>query len=255
MAFEDDKARERARKRLLTAAKTYGIVPIGFMTNQLRAERLSAAIEARTADARKLPTGVLTFLLTDIEDSTGLLRRLGDRYAALLEDVRTIIRTAVERESGWEVDARADEFFAVFERPDPAARAAIEIQRSLRRHAWPDGERVPVRIGLHTGEPKLTRTGYVGLDVHIAARVGGAGHGGQIVVSEAACQAVAASAPDRRCRSLGFHRLPRLPQPMELFQLDAGDLPTEFPPPRTTRVSFAHVAPTAEAHDDLPGWG
>jgi class 3 adenylate cyclase len=174
VAFEDDAARERARKRLLTAAKKYGIVPIGFMTNQLRAERLSARIEARTADARTLPTGVVTFLLCDIEDSTGLLRRLGDRYAGLLEDVRTIIRTAVAREDGAEVDARADEFFAVFERADAAARAAIDIQRSLRRRSWPDGETVPVRMGLHTGEPKLTRTGYVGLDVHISARVCGA---------------------------------------------------------------------------------
>jgi class 3 adenylate cyclase len=255
VTFEDDAARERARKRLLTAAKKYGIVPIGFMASQLRSERLSAAIEAGTADARKLPTGVLTFLLTDIEDSTGLLRRLGDRYAGLLEDVRTIIRAAV-REGGREVDARADEFFAVFPRADAAAQAAIEIQRSLRGRDWPEGEAVPVRMGLHTGEPALTPTGYVGLDVHIAARVCGAGHGGQIIVSDAACEALGTLAPDGpSCRSLGIHRLPRLPQPMELFQLAVADLPSDFPPPRTTRVSFAHVAPTTEAEADLPGWG
>ena len=122
--FEDDAARERARERLLRAAKKHGIVPLGFFDGQLR--------KARGANVRSLPRGTLTFLLTDIEGSTRLLERLGDGYAGLLRDVRTIIRTSVRSASGHEVDARADEFFAVFRRPAHALDAALAIQRALR---------------------------------------------------------------------------------------------------------------------------
>ena len=107
--FEDDAARERARKRLLTAAKKYGIVPIGFITGQLASERQEGESSGRAGVVRGLPSGQVTFLLSDIEDSTGLLRRLEDGYAKLLDDMRRLLRRAVQRSGGKEVDARADE--------------------------------------------------------------------------------------------------------------------------------------------------
>jgi class 3 adenylate cyclase len=238
--FEDDAARERARKRLLTAAKKYGIVPIGFITGQLTTERLEGESRARDSVARDLPTGQVTFLLTDIEDSTGLLRRLGDRYADVLDDVRRLQRRAVRRWNGREVDVRADELFAVFKRPAGALEAARAIQRSVEARAWPAGAGVRVRIGLHTGRPTLTASGYVGLAVHVAARICAAGHGGQILLSEATVRAVEASPPaGLGFRPLGAHRLHGLPEPEALFQLTAPDLPARFPPPRTAARSLA----------------
>jgi class 3 adenylate cyclase len=232
--FEDDATRERARKRLLTAAKKYGIVPIGFISGQLAIERLEGESRGRDAVSRKLPTGQVTFLLADIEDSTGVLRRVGDGYASLLGDVRRVLRRAVQRSGGKEVDVRADELFAVFKQPTGALEAAITIQRSLRSRAWPEGASVRVRIGLHTGRPTLTESGYVGLAVHTAARIGAVGHGGQIVLSSATVRAVEASLPvGVGLRQLGAHRLRGLRDPEKLFQLEADGLPVSFPPPRT----------------------
>src|SRR5918996_1204219 len=316
VAFEDDAARERARQRLLGAAKKYGIVPIGFMTGQLRSqmseaaagrlvielgqvgtpgefeqrlrtvlrdptlvvlhwsesagvyldgagrpavlpadggpravtllerqgrpmtalvhdravlehrdlvktvaaavrlavenERLRGQVEARASEVRTLPTGHVTFLLTDIEGSTGLLQRLSDRYAALLADVRAIIRSFVHRAGGREVDARADEFFAVFGRAPAALEAALAITRAVRGRAWPDA-----------------------VDVRLRAGICSVAHGGQILLSAAARDAVGRSRPTgTRFRSLGSHRLRGLREPQALFQVEAGDLPTRFPPPR-----------------------
>ena len=232
--FEDDATRERARKRLLTAAKKYGIVPIGFISGQLAIERLEGESRGRDAVSRNLPTGQVTFLLADIEDSTGVLRRVGDGYASLLGDVRRVLRRAVQRSGGKEVDVRADELFAVFKQATGALEAAITIQRSLRSRAWPEGASVRVRIGLHTGRPALTESGYVGLAVHTAARIGAVGHGGQIVLSSATVRAVEASLPvGVGLRQLGAHRLRGLRDPEKLFQLEADGLPVSFPPPRT----------------------
>ena len=232
--FEDDATRERARKKLLTAAKKYGIVPIGFITGQLATERLEGESRGRDAVPRNLPTGQVTFLLADIEDSTGVLRRVGDGYASLLGDVRRLLRRAVQRCGGKEVDVRADELFAVFKRPTGALEAAITIQRSLKSQAWPAGASVRVRIGLHTGRPTLTENGYVGLAVHTAARIGAVGHGGQTVLSSATVRAVEASLPvGVGLRQLGAHRLQGLRDPETLFQLEADGLPASFPPPRT----------------------
>jgi class 3 adenylate cyclase len=231
--FEDDAARERARKRLLTAAKKHGIVPIGFITGQLATERLEGESRGRDAAPRDLPTGQVTLLLADIESSTGLLRRIGEDYAGLLGDVRRILRRAVKRAGGTEVDARADEFFAVFKRPADALEAAIAIQRRLESRKWASKVTVRIRIGLHTGRPALTESGYVGLAVHTAARVCGAGHGGQIVLSSATVQAAEVSLPAGvSVRALGAHRLAGLADPVVLFQLEADGLPTSFPPPR-----------------------
>jgi class 3 adenylate cyclase len=344
VSFEDEGARERARKRLLNAAKRYGIVPVGFIDGQLRSERRHAAagrlvielgrmgapgeleqqlrralrdptlsvlhwseaagsyldgtgkpvplpadqeqravtylerqgrpmtalvhdpavlddpgltetvlaavrfviekeslhgqMQARSTDAAILPTGFVTFLLTDIEDSTALLRRLTDGYADLLNDVRGIVRQAVLRTGGREVDAHADEFFAVFEQVVPAIEAAISFQRTLGERVWPNDLQCRVRAGIHSGSPTLTDTGYIGLSVHTAARVCWAAHGGQIVVSGETKAALEGSLPAGvALRSLGRHRLAGLTQAEALFQIQAEGLLTDFPPPRTSVVS------------------
>ena len=320
--FEDDAARGRARTRLLKAAKKYGIVPVGFITGQLRTqstqaaagqavielggmgapgeleerlrtalgdktlsllqwsesaaayldgagqsvalpedgegravtllerlgrpmtalvhdaavlrdpnlastvtaavrlaienERLQGEVEARASEVRSLPAGFVTFLLADIEDSTGLVRSLGDRYGPLLADVRRLLRTAIRATGGREVDARGDELFAVFELAPPALEASLAIQKRLRERAWPDGVEVRVRIGLHSGHPTLTDTGYVGLP--------GPCRGADLVRGT--------RQPDRplprrprggRGLAAGGHRLPRPGHPSAAGSAGAGD--------------------------------
>jgi class 3 adenylate cyclase len=221
VAFEDEGARDRARTRLLRAAMKHGIMPIGFVGAQLQPQR-------------KLPKGHVTFLLTDLEGSTELLGRLDDRYGPLIADVRRLVRAAVRSAGGREVDARADDLFAVFERAPAALEAALAIQRAMRARAWPGGSDVRLRIGLHRGRPALTDTGYVGLSVHAAARICFGAHGGQIVVSSAVRAAVIESlAEGVSLTSLGAWRFRGLPQPVDLFQVAAPDLLADFPPPRS----------------------
>jgi class 3 adenylate cyclase len=228
--FEDDAARERARSRLLRAAKRYGIVPVGFIDGQLRSERA-----ARTPDYSALPTGAVTFLMTDIEGSTTLLRHLEDGYAALLRDVRGVLRNAARRCGGRQVDVHGDEFLAVFARAGEAIEAAIDIQRRMDERDWPEVRRVRVRAGVHSGRPTLTDSGYVGISVHTVARVCFVGHGGQIVVSRATKTALGGSLPSgARLRSLGRHRLAGLPAPELLYQLEANGLERRFPRLRTS---------------------
>jgi class 3 adenylate cyclase len=343
VVFEDEAARERARTRLLHAAKKYGIVPIGFMTGQLQSqmseaaagrlvielgqvdtpgeferrlrdalrdptlsvlhwsdsagmyldgagkpavlpgdeegravtllerqgrpmtalvhhravlgnpdlvktvtaaarlavenERLRGQVEARASEVRTLPTGYVTFLLTDIEGSTNLLQRLGDRYAALLADVRAIIRSAVHRAEGREVDARGDEVFAAFDRAPAALETALAIERTVQERTWPDCVEVRLRTGLHSGRPTLTDAGYVGVAVNTVARICSAAHGGQILLSAATRDAVGRSRPTGiRFRGLGSHRLRGLREPQALFQVVAADLRAHFPPLRTQAV-------------------
>jgi class 3 adenylate cyclase len=236
--FESDTAREQARKRLLNAAKKYRIVPVGFITRQLQSERkyATARIQATALEAAQLPTGFVTLLMSDIEGSTALLRKLSDRYGALLNDVRGILRAAVSGSDGREIDARADEFFAVFERAGAAVEAAVAVQRAIAAREWTDGLVVRVRIGIHSGQPTLTEAGYIGLAVHTTARVCTAGHGGQVVVSAATRTAIGTSPPTGvRFRGLGRHRLAGLPDPEMLFQVQASGLRVSFPPPRTPR--------------------
>ena len=221
VAFEDDEARDRARTRLLRAAKKHGIVPIGFVNTELRPHR-------------NLPTGTVTFLVVDIERSTELLGRLGDGYAPVLSSVRRLVRRAVGQDAGVVVDARGDDVFAVFGSAPRALASALAIQRTMRAGPWPKGIDVLVRIGLHRGRPTLADTGYVGLSVHAAARIGAAAHGGQIVLSGAVQSAVASSlSDDVGVRGLGSWRFRGLPEPIELFQAEAPDLPATFPPPRS----------------------
>jgi class 3 adenylate cyclase len=340
VAFEDEAARERARQRLLRAARKHGIVPTGFIDGQLRSgrrqvdagrlvvdlgstrdpevfeERLRRAlhdptvsvlhwsesaegyldrtgrpidlpgaddvravtlvdrhgrpmtalvhgravlkepdllrtavaavrlsvenellhgeVEAQATGARSLPSGAVTFLMTDIEDSTGLLHRLGDRYAALLSDVRRILRGTVNDSGGREVDARADEYFAAFVQPPAALGAAVAIQRLVAGRSWTGGEAVRLRVGLHSGRPTLTDAGYVGLAVNTVARVCAAGHGGQILLSGAAHDAVVRPPDAIGFRRLGAFRLRGLPEPVVLYQVVGEGLPDAFPPPRTS---------------------
>jgi class 3 adenylate cyclase len=221
VAFEDEGARDRARSRLLRAAKKHGIMPIGFISAQLEPQR-------------KLPTGQVTFLLADLEGSTELLARLGDDYARLLSDVRRLVRAAVRSAGGREVSARGDDFFAVFDLPPAALEAALAVQRAMRAGDWPGGSDVRLRIGLHRGRPALTDTGYVGLSVHAAARICFAAHGGQIVMSSAVRAAVIESLPDGvSLRGLGGWRFRGLPEPLDVFQVEAADLLADFPPLRS----------------------
>ena len=237
-AFEDDPARERARERLLRAAKKYAIVPIGFFDGQLRKERQQTLIKARARDVAKLPRGMVTFLLTDIEGSTDLLRQLGDGYATVLRDVRVLIRKSVRDARGHEVDARADEFFAVFSQVAHALDAAVGIQRSLQKREWPDDAAVCVRVGIHTGRTTLSEAGYVGIAVHTAARVCSAGHGGQILLSSASREALEGSQRDGvALRALGRYSLAGLPEPEAIFQVRVADLRARFPKLPATAVS------------------
>ena len=196
-------------------------------------DRLASTVHAQVSDARRLPSGPVTFLYADVEGSTLLLDRLGERYADVLAEERRLLRTIVREHRGFEIDSRADEFFAAFpEAADPVG-AALKIQRALRDHAWPHGATVRVRIGLHRGQPQMTDEGYVGLDVHRATRIGSAGHGGQILVSDATRQRIEPRLPpDATVQRLGAFGLKGLPGLESIWQLTVPDLLGAFPPLR-----------------------
>jgi class 3 adenylate cyclase len=227
VSFEDDGDRDRARMRLLKAAKKLGIMPLGFVGVQLTPEQ-------------NLPRGQVTFVLTDIEGSTELVNRLGDAYGPVLNQLRRLLRTAVRTAGGREVDARGDEQFAAFARAPSALNAALAIQRGVRAHAWADGTDLRVRIGIHTGRPTLAASGYIGVAVHTVARVSTAAHGGQIVISAAARDALGAALPDGvGLKGLGSWRLHGLREAVELLQVQADGLPDDFPPPRPVALAVA----------------
>jgi predicted ATPase/class 3 adenylate cyclase len=198
-----------------------------------------------------LPTETLTFLFTDIEGSTVLLGRLGHAaYSKVLADHHRLIRAGLAAHDGKEIGTQGDGFFAVFSSPSACVAAVIEIQRALGAHEWPDGERVRVRMGVHSGEASETGTGLVGLDVHRAARVGAVAHGGQIVLSAAAAALVRDSLPsDASLRDLGHHRLKDLGRPEQIFQLDGEGLETDFLPLRSLdNPALANNLPAQSAH-------
>jgi predicted ATPase/class 3 adenylate cyclase len=176
-----------------------------------------------------------TFLFTDIEGSTALVRRLGEGlYAQLLADHNSLIRSGLAAHDGKEVDTQGDAFFAVFSSPRACVAAVLEMQRALAEHAWPGGEHVRVRMGVHTGEASRTATGLVGMDVHRAARVAAVGYGGQVLLSETTAALVRdALPPGEQLTDLGVHRLKDLGRPERIFQLQAAGLQAEFPPLRS----------------------
>jgi class 3 adenylate cyclase len=181
---------------------------------------------------RRLPTGTVTFLFSDIEGSTRLLRALGDRYAQALADHRRLLRASFARHGGVEVDTQGDSFFVAFPDPTEAIAAAEEGQRALAAHPWPEGE-LRVRMGLHTGEPLVADGHYVGIDVHRGARIAAAAHGGQVIVSARTNELVSdPGTPAVTLRDLGAHPLKDLPEPERLFQLVVDGMPSSFPPLR-----------------------
>jgi predicted ATPase/class 3 adenylate cyclase len=181
-----------------------------------------------------LPTGTVTFFFSDIEGSTRLLEELGDAYAAVLARHRQIVRDAFARSAATEIDTQGDSFFAVFPSARDAVVAAVEIQRTMAAEEWPAGASPRVRIGLHSGEAHLSGGGYVGLEVHRAARIMAAAHGGQILISEATRTLVDRGlASGIQIRDLGEHRLRDISAPEWLSQATADGLPADFPPLRT----------------------
>ncbi len=183
---------------------------------------------------REFPTGTVTLLFCDIEGSTHLLQQVGDRYTSLLMESRHLLRTAFHQYHGHEVDTQGDAFFIAFARATDSLSAAVAAQRALASHVWPTGVTIRVRMGLHTGEPELTPEGYVGLDVHHAARIMSAGHGGQILLSQTTRELVEHElSAEVSLRDLGVHRLKDLQGPQRLFQLVIADLPADFPPLKT----------------------
>jgi predicted ATPase/class 3 adenylate cyclase len=177
-----------------------------------------------------LPSGVVTLLFTDIEGSTKLLHELGDAYGPVLAEHRRIVRSACAEHGGVEVDTQGDAFFVAFARATDAVAAAAETQRALA--AGP----VRVRIGLHTGEPRPSEEGYVGLDVHKGARIAAAGHGGQVLLSEATRALVEAPV-----RDLGPHRLKDLSVPERLYELEIEGLERDFPPLKTMEAGMKNL--------------
>lgn len=181
-----------------------------------------------------LPVGTVTFLFTDIEGSTQLAQTFADGYQHLLADHAELIRSAVAANGGVEVNTEGDSFFCVFDSAVNASEAALMTQRELATHVWPEGGMVRVRIGLHTGQGVLGGRDYVGLDVHRAARIGAAGHGGQVVLSETTKMLVVGSLPSGAVLTdLGEHRLKGLNQSEHLYQLGWSDHEQHFPELRT----------------------
>jgi DNA-binding NarL/FixJ family response regulator/class 3 adenylate cyclase len=173
-----------------------------------------------------LPHGTVTLLFTDVEGSTRLVHQLGDDYEDVLADHQRLVRHAVASAGGQEIDCRGDEFFVVFAEANAAAEATVWAQRALAEHVWPADVELRVRMGMHTGQPSLRPEGYFGIDVHRAARISQAGHGGQILLSEQTRRALDGH---HLLEDLGIHQLRGLPDPERIFQLNAPGLPNRFP--------------------------
>jgi class 3 adenylate cyclase len=179
----------------------------------------------------ELPAGTITMLFSDIEGSTALLHRLGDRYGEALSAQRALLRAAFADCGGREMGTEGDSFFVVFASAADAVRCCVAAQQALAGHDWPDGAAVRVRMGLHSGEPVRHEDGYVGLDVHRAARIAAVAHGGQVVLSEATRLLVTSRLPAGvSVKDLGLHRLKDIAAPEHIYQLIVPGLPERFPP-------------------------
>ena len=181
-----------------------------------------------------LPSGTVALLFSDVEGSTALLGRLGAAYAEALDGQRSVLRSAWVAHGGTELGTEGDSFFVAFPTAAGAVAAAVAAQRGMADFAWPARERVRVRIGIHTGSPIVHDGGYVGMDVHRAARIAGSAHGGQVVISASTAELAAGSLPAGVwLRDLGSHRLKDIPQPEHLFQVQVDGLVSEFAPLKT----------------------
>jgi class 3 adenylate cyclase len=196
-----------------------------------------------------LPSGVVTFLFTDIEGSTRLVKALRDRYAEVLAEHRHLVRAAIVDQAGYEVDSQGDAFFAAFASAKQAVLCALRIQRALAAHQWPAGAPVRVRIGIHTGQAVSTRGAYTGLAVHRAARICAAAAGGQVLVSQATQTIIEdeEEEPGFALVDLGERRLKDLDRPVRLFRLAAPGLDTRAPLAAAGQPSSAAVPRTVAA--------
>ncbi len=191
-----------------------------------------------------LPSGTVTFVFSDIEGSTNLLKHLGERYDGVLSDHRRLMRECFTERGGVEIDTQGDAFFFAFPRARDAVAAAVEAQRAHAGHDWPEGGAVHVRMGLHTGEPAVGSEGYLGLDVVRAARLCTAGKGGHVLLSDTTRALVGASLPDGvSLFPLGERQLKDIDEPERVFELEIDGAP----PPATPEP----VTPPSER--DAPG--
>ena len=194
----------------------------------------------------ELPSGTVTFLFSDVEGSTRLLRRLRGRYAEVLAEHQRLLRAAFDEHDGREVHTEGDAFCVAFARASDAIAAAVSAQRALAAQRWPEGVEVGVRMGVHTGAAEVRQGDYIGLDVHRAARICAAGHGGQVLISASTRELVADELPgDVALRDLGQHRLKDLDRPEHLFQLVIGHLHADFP-------ALASLSPGSGGANGLP---
>jgi predicted ATPase/class 3 adenylate cyclase len=178
----------------------------------------------------ELPTGTVTMLFTDMEGSTRLLARLGDRYGEVLSAQRAVQRAAYRRHLGTELGTEGDSFFVVFGSAADAVAACADAQRGLAAYPWPPQAAPRIRMGLHTGEPTRHEDGYIGMDVHRAARIAATAHGGQVVLSGPVRQLAGTQITPAGLADLGWHRLKDITEPEHLYQLLIAGLPAEFPP-------------------------
>jgi class 3 adenylate cyclase len=203
-----------------------------------------------------LPRGTVTFLFSDIEGSTDLVRRVGDEvFAEIRGQHRRLLRDAFAAKGGREIDTAGDGFFIAFDSARRAVAAAVNAQLALASSAWPEDAEVHVRIGLHTAEPHLGEDGYVGIGVHRAARICDAARGGQILVSNATAGIIEdTELADAHLLDLGEHRLKGLPRAQRLFQLTVPTLRSEFGPPRTAQADAQTPGIGTFVHTDLANW-
>jgi DNA-binding NarL/FixJ family response regulator/class 3 adenylate cyclase len=216
----------------------------------------------------ELPTGTVTFLFSDVEGSTELLRTLRDGYADVMADHERLLRSAFEGAGGHEINTQGDSFFVAFRKPKDAVGAALEAQRAIGSHEWPEGAEMRVRIGIHTGEATVAGDRYVGLGVHRAARICAAAHGGQVLISQTT-QALLEEDEELLGEldfgDLGPRSLKNFDRPVRIYQLLAPDLPAEFPDLRvdegvqargSTELADRHEVAQAEdasAAEDVTG--
>ena len=202
-----------------------------------------------------LPSGTVTFLFSDIEGSTGLLKQLGDEpYADLLRTHRRIVRETFGLYHGQEIDTQGDAFFYSFHRAREAVAAAVAVQREHNEQSWPQGVTVRMRLGLHTGEPAIGEEGYTGLDVVRASRIAAVGRGGQVLLSDTTRAIVSGDLPEGvTIRSLGDQRLKDIDQPEPLHELNIADVPTSPEAPAPTTSTTGSIIPQ-EALANMPGW-
>ena len=201
----------------------------------------------RLAGVSELPTGIVTFLIADVEGSTRLQQDERIDYPAVIGTVRGLLRRAIVARGGHEVDAVGDELLATFAEAPPAVAAALEAQRAMRDTTWPHDITVRIRVGLHTGAPSFSEEGYTGLDVVRAARIAQAGHGGQIVASSATLEVV----PGTSARDLGEHSIEGLREPERIYQILADDLARDFPPLRNTSSNLGEALKVVIADDSV----